>query len=122
MNTTLQFPITLYNNDSNISNYIVLLSPVDFIYLEQTGPDEMREAPKFATRHLANTHLSHVDVEAVSYLGYLPQDMIGRSIFDFYHPEDLPLLKEIYESGRSYSGGLHTTGQLMLVSDNRILF
>ena len=25
--------------------------------------------------------------------------MIGRSIFDFYHPEDLPVLKEIYELG-----------------------
>lgn len=67
------------------------------------GPDEMREAPKFVTRHLANTLLSHVDAEVVPYLGYLPQDMIGRSIFDFYHPKDLPLLKEIYESGECNS-------------------
>lgn len=63
------------------------------------GPDETQEAPRFVTRHLANCILSHVDTEAISYLGYLPQDMIGRSIFDFYHPEDLPVLKEIYELG-----------------------
>lgn len=65
-------------------------------------PNEIREAPKFVTRHLANTLISHVDVEAVSYLGYLPQDMMGQSILDFYHPDDLPLIKEIYESGKGH--------------------
>lgn len=42
---------------------------------------------------------THVDSEIVPYLGYLPQDMVGRSVFDFYHPEDLPYLKEVYKNG-----------------------
>lgn len=33
------------------------------------------------------------------YLGFLPQDMLGHSILEFYHPEDMPLMKEVYEAG-----------------------
>ncbi|XP_046397682.1 period circadian protein [Ischnura elegans] len=51
---------------------------------------------KFVTRHLASCYLSHIDPLAVPYLGYLPQDMEGRSVMDFYHPEDMPILKEAY--------------------------
>jgi period circadian protein len=34
------------------------------------------------------------------YLGYLPHDILGKSVLDFYHPEDLPLLKEVYQIGK----------------------
>lgn len=50
------------------------------------------------TRHTATCHLSHVDPDVVRYFGYLPQDMVGRSLFDFYHPEDLLFIKDIYEN------------------------
>ncbi|XP_055845349.1 period circadian protein [Episyrphus balteatus] len=56
------------------------------------------KSPKFSTRHTATGIISHVDSSAVSPLGYLPQDLIGRNILDFYHHEDLILLKEIYET------------------------
>jgi period circadian protein len=36
----------------------------------------------------------------MSYLGYLPHDMLGKSILDFYHPEDLPFLREVYQIGK----------------------
>ncbi|KAH0953602.1 hypothetical protein HN011_012556, partial [Eciton burchellii] len=52
----------------------------------------------FTTRHTATCHLCHVDPDVVQYFGYLPQDMVGRSLFDFYHPEDLPFIKDIYET------------------------
>lgn len=55
-----------------------------------------RENTKFTTRHTANGILSHVDGTA-SLLGFLPQDMLSRNIMDFYHPEDMVLLKEAYE-------------------------
>lgn len=56
------------------------------------------KSPKFSIRHTATGIISHVDSAAVSALGYLPQDLIGRSILDFYHHEDLNVLKEIYET------------------------
>jgi period circadian protein 2 len=54
--------------------------------------------PKFSTRHTASGIISHIDAKAVPCFGHLPQDLIGRSILDLYHPDDLPLLKEIYET------------------------
>lgn len=51
-------------------------------------------------RHTAACIFSHVDPDVVTNFGFLPQDMLGKSIFDFYHPEDMPFLKEVYESGK----------------------
>ena len=39
-----------------------------------------------------------VDEIAIPYLGYLPQEMEGSDIFNFYHPGDLIYLKEAYEN------------------------
>lgn len=57
-----------------------------------------RDQGKFSTRHTASGVLSHVDGNLASLSGFLPQDMLGKSIMDFYHPEDMPLLKEVYET------------------------
>lgn len=61
-------------------------------------PDEVlsHRSPKFSTRHTASGVLTHVDGASVGAFGYLPQDIIGKPIMDFYHPEDMALLKEIY--------------------------
>lgn len=59
-----------------------------------TNQDEM---PKFSTRHTSSGTLIQVDGTA-DILGFLPQDMFGRKIMEFYHPEDMPLLKEVYET------------------------
>lgn len=55
--------------------------------------------PKFSTTHTVAGVLvnSNIDTAAVGAIGYLPQDIAGRQIFDFYHPEDMGLLKEAYE-------------------------
>lgn len=55
-------------------------------------------AQRFSTRHTASGILTHVDGESVGVFGYLPQDIIGRSIMKFYHPEDFLYLKTIYEA------------------------
>lgn len=54
-------------------------------------------SPKFSTIHSATGILIHVDSAGVPAMGYLPQDIIGRQIFDFYHPADMAVLKEVYE-------------------------
>jgi period circadian protein 2 len=52
-------------------------------------------------RHSATGELIHVDNEAVPHFGYLPQDMVGVSVFDFFHPEDMIYLKEVYMTSES---------------------
>lgn len=64
-------------------------------------PDETRKSSKFGMRHTSGCVFSHVDADVVTNFGFLPQDMLGKSVFDFYHPEDMPFLKEIYESGNN---------------------
>ncbi|XP_017791381.1 PREDICTED: period circadian protein [Habropoda laboriosa] len=74
---------------------VVTAQPVHSAY---KVPEETIISSVFTTRHTATCHLSHVDPDVVQYFGYLPQDMVGRSLFDFYHPEDLPFIKDIYET------------------------
>lgn len=52
---------------------------------------------KFTTRHTSTGILVHVDGVSVSAMGYMPQDIIGKSILDFFHPDDMTLLKMGYE-------------------------
>lgn len=73
----------------------VTVSPVSSAY---TYPEETQVLPKFATRLLASTHLNEVDPECVPYLGFLPQDMLGHSVLEFYHPQDMPFMKDVYEN------------------------
>ncbi|XP_076163774.1 period circadian regulator isoform X5 [Ptiloglossa arizonensis] len=73
---------------------VVTAQPVHSAY---KAPEETIISSIFTTRHTATCDLSHVDPDVVQYFGYLPQDMVGRSLFDFYHPEDLPFIKDIYE-------------------------
>lgn len=34
-------------------------------------------------------------------LGYQPQELLGKSSFDFYHPEDKTHMKDTFEQGTS---------------------
>ncbi|XP_015786775.1 period circadian protein-like isoform X2 [Tetranychus urticae] len=61
-------------------------------------PNEKNPAmTPFSSRHTSSCHYSHIDTCSIPYLGYLPQDIAGYSIFDFYHQDDLHLIREIYE-------------------------
>ncbi|XP_021710528.1 period circadian protein isoform X3 [Aedes aegypti] len=76
---------------------IISATPVKSVYTvsnEQLHDKEL----KFSTRHSTNGVLNYVDGNSVESIGYLPQDILGRSIMELYHPEDLPSLKNIYET------------------------
>ncbi|KAL9697523.1 hypothetical protein quinque_000964 [Culex quinquefasciatus] len=76
---------------------IVSATPVKSVY---TQPNErMNERKlKFSTRHTTNGVLNYVDGNSVESIGYLPQDILGQSIMELYHPEDMPILKKMYET------------------------
>lgn len=62
-------------------------------------PDEAmkKQNAKFSTRHTAAGILVHIDGTAVTAIGYMPQDILGKSILDLFHPEDMMLLKTTSE-------------------------
>ena len=50
-------------------------------------------------RHTAQCRVDQYDSQGISLLGFLPQDVVGRSMVDFFHPEDLPVIKDSYRKG-----------------------
>ncbi|GIY15608.1 period circadian protein, partial [Caerostris extrusa] len=99
------FKITLHINElivddmcvEKASGTLCVKATATHVSSAYSVPEEIPAMTSFSTRHTASCHFSHVDASAIPYLGYLPQDMIGFSVFDFYHVDDLPQLKEIYE-------------------------
>ncbi|XP_044752877.1 period circadian protein [Coccinella septempunctata] len=82
--------------DNNSNMFLVVVAvPVNSAF---KLPDEKKKSNKFGMKHTSTCMFSHVDPDVVTNFGFLPQDMVGKSVFDFYHPEDMPLLKEVYES------------------------
>lgn len=60
-------------------------------------PDEkFTNCEKVFIKHNNLCQISYVNDEILPKFGYLPHRTLGRSIFNFYHPEDLPYIKKIY--------------------------
>lgn len=81
-----------------IVKFLMFAHKFQELTISYSVPDEVlsSRSPKFSTRHTASGVLTHVDGASVGAFGYLPQDIIGRSIMNFYHPEDMALLKKTY--------------------------
>ncbi|KAI9848868.1 MAG: hypothetical protein M1837_006384 [Sclerophora amabilis] len=47
----------------------------------------------------AQGHLLYASDSIVDILGYVPQDVIGRSCFDYFHPEEIPWARSVHGRG-----------------------
>jgi len=70
------------------------------------GPNN---ATEFISRHSIEGKFTFVDQRVTAVLGYQPQDLLGKSAYDFYHPEDQAHMKE------SFDQVLKLKGQVMSV-------
>lgn len=52
---------------------------------------------KFSTKHTATGILAYIDGTAMAAIGYLPHEVVGTTFFDFYHPNDLNELRNVYD-------------------------
>ncbi|KAL5004335.1 hypothetical protein ScPMuIL_017791 [Solemya velum] len=54
-------------------------------------------ATEFISRHSIEGKFTFVDQRVTPLLGYQPQELLGKSAFDFYHPEDQAHMKDTFE-------------------------
>nr|XP_018902279.1 PREDICTED: aryl hydrocarbon receptor nuclear translocator homolog isoform X1 [Bemisia tabaci] len=64
---------------------------------------------EFISRHSTDGKFSFVDQRVINILGYTPPELLGKSCFDFFHPEDVSHMKE------SFDQVLKLKGQVMSV-------
>lgn len=54
---------------------------------------------EFISRHSSDGKFSFVDQRVIGLLGYAPPELLGKSCFEFFHPEDQTHMKDSFEQG-----------------------
>ncbi|KAI5693999.1 hypothetical protein M8J76_005912 [Diaphorina citri] len=90
-----EIPVEL--SDSGIQQGMFLIITARAVHSIYKVPDEkIVNCDKVFIKHNNLCQISYVNDEILPKFGYLPHRTLGRSIFNFYHPEDLPYIKKIY--------------------------
>ncbi|XP_071566642.1 protein cycle isoform X1 [Temnothorax nylanderi] len=63
---------------------------------------------QFVSRHAMDGKFLFVDQRATPVLGFLPQELLGTSMYEYYHHDDIPHLAESHKAALQTSGRVTT--------------
>jgi aryl hydrocarbon receptor nuclear translocator len=72
--------------------------------------DPSKNSSEFLTRQSLDGKFTFVDPRITPLLGYQPQDLLGRSIYEFYHPDDHAQMKENFDQVLKRKGQVVAVG------------
>nr|KAI8760252.1 aryl hydrocarbon receptor nuclear translocator-like protein 1 [Biomphalaria glabrata] len=87
------------DNDCSILNCLVAIGreqPTCSQYLNEESSNIKVRAMEYTSRHNVDGKFTYVDERATVILGYLPQELLGTSVYEYYHQDDIPALGQVH--------------------------
>ncbi|KAH9495175.1 hypothetical protein Btru_018562 [Bulinus truncatus] len=87
------------DNDCSILNCLVAIGreqPTCNPYLTEESSHIKVRALEYMSRHNVDGKFTYVDERATVILGYLPQELLGTSVYEYYHQDDIPSLGQVH--------------------------
>uniref|UniRef100_A0A1I8QB71 Cycle n=1 Tax=Stomoxys calcitrans TaxID=35570 RepID=A0A1I8QB71_STOCA len=93
------------DSDDQITNNVSCLVAIGRIpsnILEEQIPSSLDNHPNirhinFLSRHSVDGKFLFIDQRATLAVGFLPQEILGSSFYEYFHPEDIPALAESHK-------------------------
>lgn len=73
---------------------------------------------EFMSRHNVSGKFTFVDQRVSNVLGYVPEDLIGRSCFDYFHPDDVTHMHENFDQVVNLRGQVISVSYRFRTKDN----
>lgn len=108
---------TKYNNDENEGDYdncsLSCLVAVGQVQKGLFNSDSLKQEVElrpmeFTSRHAVDSKFLFVDQRATVILGYLPQELVGTSCYEYFHQDDLIHLAETHKQVLRTNEGITT--------------
>ncbi|TWW75542.1 Aryl hydrocarbon receptor nuclear translocator-like protein 2 [Takifugu flavidus] len=99
-------------HDSSHFSCLVAVGRVHSHSSLQVNGEVQVKPTEFITRYAMDGKFTFVDQRATTILGYLPQELLGTSCYEYFHQDDLPQLADRHRKGVLY---FSVTSKLRLI-------
>ncbi|KAK7491483.1 hypothetical protein BaRGS_00017312, partial [Batillaria attramentaria] len=87
---------------------------------EERGHIKVRPM-EYMSRHSIDGKFSYVDERATVILGYLPQELLGTSVYEYYHQDDIPAMGAVHRKVLSSKEKVETDVYRFKLKDGKFL-
>ncbi|XP_038047672.1 protein cycle-like [Patiria miniata] len=85
------------NDGCNLSCLVAIARPIQMPHSSNKESSTIQPA-EFVSRHAVDGKYTFVDQRATAVLGYLPQELLGTSCYEYFHSEDIHHMAESHKA------------------------